>query len=191
MKKTMALLLIALTIIAIQIGCVGKSEQPKELESKVIYSELQTSNLSEQVKKLEKDKIDTKYSKWIGNWSMGEQNGIGASAKLNISNANKKQFSFSIDAYFISTILTESGELIPNPHEGNIAGIAYFTSSKEAYFTTKEYPDYKMIFKLTNENVINIEEINIKTGQDYGQSPFAGMNVRYSGIYTKKILDQK
>jgi len=43
-----------------------------------------------------------------------------------------------------------------------------------------------MIFKISDGNKITITEINIKTGKDYGSSPYAGVNVRYFGNYVLK-----
>jgi len=59
-------------------------------------------------------------------------------------------------------------------------------SPTEAYYTIKDYPDYKMIFKISDGNKITITEINIKTGKDYGSSPSAGVTVRYFGNYVLK-----
>jgi len=129
------------------------------------------------------------YIKWEGNWTKGnvdDNKKTGASASMLINIIDKTRFAFTIDATYINAVVNEKGERFLNPHMGKIEGIAYYTSPNEADFTIMQYLDYKMIFKMSSDNTINISEINIKTSRDYGNSPFAGVNVRYFGDYIYK-----
>jgi hypothetical protein len=128
---------------------------------------------------------ETDYSKWNGTWNMGEDETTGSSASLIITDASEGQFNFSISANYVSIIINENGEEFRNPHMGEIEGFAQYVSPSEAYYKIEEKPEYKMIFRMVNEGQIIVEEINVKTGEDFGYSPVAGVNVRYFGEYAK------
>jgi hypothetical protein len=132
-----------------------------------------------------KSSKETDYSKWNGTWNMGEDGTTGSSASLIITDVNQGRFNFSISANYVSIIINENGEEFRNPHIGEIEGFAYYVSPSEAYYTIEEKPEYKMIFRMVNEGQIIVEEIDVKTGEDFGYSPMAGANVRYFGEYTK------
>jgi hypothetical protein len=132
-----------------------------------------------------KSSKETHYSKWNGTWNMGEDGTTSLSASLIITDASEGQFNFLISANYVSIIINENGEEFRNPHMGDIEGFAYYVSPSEAYYTIEEKPEYKMIFRMVNEGQIIVEEINVKTGDDFGYSPMAGANVRYFGEYAK------
>ncbi len=175
------------------------STDPKTLTNNQVDKPLLESNIStknDNNNKVADNQKETQlldqfneYHKWNGIWSMGISNETGANAIMTIRNADKNKFEFSINATYANTFVNEKGQKVLNPHVGNVEGIAYFTSSKEAYFTFNDCPDYKMIFIMPSNTNINIEEVNIKTGQDYYSSPGAGLNVRYFGDYV--IKDKK
>ncbi|ADL50866.1 hypothetical protein [Clostridium cellulovorans] len=122
---------------------------------------------------------------WSGNWQKGQGGTEGASGAITISEVNEKQFKFSLNASFVTKSKDAEGKEFLNPHEGQIQGIAYLNSNSEAYYTDKEFPDYKMIFT-SKGKTISVQEVNTKTNDDYGSSPNAGVNVRFSGDYSKK-----
>lgn len=169
-------------LVTTAVGCAGLTK------NKDVASDTKVPKLSSVPSPKADSSVDD-LTKWSGNWENGSSDVAekgGASASMLINNVNNKQFEFSIEASFISTIVNEKGEKILNEHTGDIEGTAFFTSSNEAYYTEKDYPDYKMIFKIINDNTIRISEINTKTGKDYGSSPLAGVNVRYQGDYVLK-----
>lgn len=131
------------------------------------------------------------YTKWVGAWNMGDwsnPNALGSSAQMKIDNANIHKFDFSISALFVALGANSNGQTFLNPHTGLIQGTAYYSSANDAYYTdnndTYDMPGYKIIFQMKNDTLINIQEINTSTNQDYGYSP-AGANVRYHGDYIK------
>lgn len=124
--------------------------------------------------------------KWNGTFTKGTSDVAGDYGTITITNSNDKQFVFSFFATYSTKVKGQDGKEYLNAHMGQIDDFAYFTSTNEAYYTNKDYPDYKMIFKLNNNNTITVTEINTKTNEDYGRSPDAGANVRFAGDYTLK-----
>lgn len=122
-----------------------------------------------------------------GTWEMGGSKETGPEATMIINNTNQQQFVFSIDALYVSTITSEDGQTYLNPHEGGIQGVAYFKAPTEAIYSIDDddYPNYQMVFSI-KKSIIDIQEIDTTTGEDYGYSPYAGLNVRYFGTYIRK-----
>ena len=128
-------------------------------------------------------------SKWNGKWIMGgaeDQNKMGPASILIIKNSSKDKFEFFIDAAFKFQVTNSKNEKIPTANVGQIEGVAKCISSTEAEYTADNLPDYKIIFKILDDKSIEIQEINTKTGKDYGSSYQAGNRVRYIGKYIIK-----
>jgi hypothetical protein len=175
-KKMIRLLIIMLLIAFTSVGCAQ-------------VEQIEVVNTLDQAKTLtpspDKSSEETSFVKWNGTWDMGDEETTGSSSSLVIINASESQFEFSISAAYVSNFINENGEEVLNPHLGEIEGAAYYVSPCEAHYTTEEEPEYKMVFKMSKDNQINVEEINVNTGLDFGYSPMAGLNVRYFGEYTK------
>jgi hypothetical protein len=125
------------------------------------------------------------YTKWQGTWQSGDGKEKGLSSSIEIKNENVKQFSFSISATYISSFTDDDGKEVSNVHFGDLEGIAIIKSSNEAWYTSEEFDDYKLIFKMQDGKNLKIEERNTSTSEDYGITPMAGANVRFAGIYKK------
>lgn len=168
MNKRLSLIMIIFVTFFI-VGCTNQNTKQAQINS-----------INTNQNKTDKTTSETaSYTKWNGKWSMGDNNGVGAYGLINIGSANEKQFKFSFDASYTTKV---NGDL--NPNVGHIEGIAYFSSVNEAYYTNIDYPDYKMTFKMLSNNTITVKETNIKTGDQYGLTPFGGHNVGFSGNYT-------
>jgi hypothetical protein len=173
-KKMITLLIIMLLTVFTWAGC-SQLEQ-----TEVVNSSNQTNTLTSSP---DKSSEETSFVKWNGTWDMGGEEATGSSGSLVVVNASENQFEFSINAAYVSSFTNENGEEVLNPHIGEIEGVALYVSPSEAHYTTEEEPEYKMVFRMANDNQINVEEINVNTGQDFGYSPMAGLNVRYFGEY--------
>lgn len=198
-KKIFLISLISISILIV--GCSNKQTNPQESAKGSVHPSSATmntakSNTNDAVSSSninntsaninQQPDASNNYKKWDGSWSRGSEKVAGAYGLITISNSNSKQFDFSFYASYTTKIKGSDGKEYLNPHEGQIDGTAYFTSAGEAYYTNKDYPDYKMTFKLNDNNTITVNELNTKTNSDYGMSPSAGTNVRFSGDYTIK-----
>ena len=162
------------------------------MSSIIIFFFLLTScvnQISNETIKAEKAQINSlvlkiEKTKWEGRWTLGKQSQTNYKSILKIIKIDDIKFEFTLDASFRSTLINENGEKISNYHMGSLEGVAFFSSNSEANYIFNKFPHYKMVFKL-KENKIFIQEINLITGQDFGESPNAGVNVRYFGIYSK------
>lgn len=181
MKKY--ILIITICMIFFITGCIKNQENNFE------FKENNGDNINpiiNAVSESNKDHDKDDFIKWKGEWVIEKSGDTGSSALLSINNVTDDSFNFSIEAEYTSTIINDNGDEFLNTHLGKVEGIAYFKSEKIACYTTKEYPDYKMIFTRNEENKMIIKEINVKDEDDYGLSPFCGMNVRFFGEYLKR-----
>jgi hypothetical protein len=112
---------------------------------------------------------------WEGNWLMGDPEASGLSALVGIGDVYASGFRFVVEATYVGA----------TPHMGELAGTARFDADGQGVHTSSGYPDYSMVFRILEGGQLSISELNAKTGKDYGLSPEAGANVRYSGEYTR------
>jgi hypothetical protein len=129
--------------------------------------------------------FDHNFFNWQGSWQMGDESKYGSNGDLIIKNVTASSFDFSISASIVSSFENEQGNVIENVYTGDLEGKAVLKSSKEAWHTSEDYTDYKIVFKLINDNTIKLAELNTTTNEDYGLSPMAGLNVRFAGTYKK------
>ncbi|WP_432666944.1 hypothetical protein R9X47_11360 [Wukongibacter baidiensis] len=133
------------------------------------------------------------HSIWNGKWHKGGNELKGSKGDLYIETYDETGFKYSLDACWISSYTDYDGKEYDIYHDGGIGGRAIFSPIKKQAvykladdkevedYTYEEYKDYKLIFRILDNETIEIEEI----GDKHGISPWAGMHVKYSGIYKR------
>lgn len=174
------ILLIILILVSILVTGCGNNQAKSVPTSELTNNKSSDTSIITNQENSENNSADN-YSKWNGIWKLDSKGELGLHNSINIESTDEKYINFKFNASYVYQV---NGDL--NANIGNIEGIAYFTSSNEACYKSKDFPDYELVFVINDNNTLTIKELNIKTKNDYGITPFGGHNVEFSGEY---VLD--